>query len=92
MVGRFPFTANAKATILGQRDGLVKIVADRGLGEILGVHLAGPQVTELLPESVLGMTLEATVVEIGQSVHAHPTLSEALREAALGALGRAIHG
>jgi dihydrolipoamide dehydrogenase len=91
-VGRFPFTANAKATILGQRDGLVKIVADRGLGEILGVHLAGPQVTELLPESVLGMTLEATVVEIGQSVHAHPTLSEALREAALGALGRAIHG
>ncbi|HLN12686.1 MAG TPA: dihydrolipoyl dehydrogenase [bacterium] len=91
-VGRFPFTANARAMILGQRDGLVKIVADRELGEILGVHLVGPQVTELLPEGVLGRALEATVLEIGQSVHAHPTLSEAMAEAALGALGRAIHG
>ncbi len=91
-VGRFPLTANARATILGQRDGLVKIVTDRGLGEILGVHLAGPLVTELLPEGVLGKSLEATVLEIGQAVHAHPTLSEALREAALGALGRALHG
>ncbi|HLJ58583.1 MAG TPA: dihydrolipoyl dehydrogenase [bacterium] len=91
-VGRFPFTANARATILGSRDGLVKIVADRALGEILGVHLVGPHVTELLPEGVLGRALEATVVEIGQAVHAHPTLSEAVREAALGALGRAIHG
>jgi len=70
----------------------VKIVADRELGEILGVHLVGPLVTELLPEGVLGRALEATVVEIGQSVHAHPTLSEAMGEAALGALGRAIHG
>ena len=91
-VGRFPFTANPRAIILGQREGLVKIVADRELGEILGVHLVGPLVTELLPEGVLGRALEATVVEIGQSVHAHPTLSEAMGEAALGALGRAIHG
>ncbi|HEX4834903.1 MAG TPA: dihydrolipoyl dehydrogenase [bacterium] len=91
-VGRFPFTANGRATILNQREGLVKIVADRTLGEILGVHMAGPQVTELLPEGVLGRALEATVLEIGQAVHAHPTLSEAVREAALGALGRAIHG
>ncbi len=91
-VGRFPFTANARATILNQREGLVKIVADRSLGEILGVHMVGPQVTELLPEGVLARSLEATVLEIGQAVHAHPTLSEAVREAALGALGRAIHG
>jgi dihydrolipoamide dehydrogenase len=91
-VGRFPFTANPRATILNHREGLVKIVADRELGEILGVHLAGPQVTELLPEGVLGRSLEATVLEIGQAVHAHPTLSEAMREAALAALGRAVHG
>ncbi len=70
----------------------MKIVSDRAVGEILGVHLVGPQVTELLPEGVLGKSLEATVAEIGQAVHAHPTLSEAVREAALGALGRAIHG
>lgn len=91
-VGRFPFTANARAAILNQREGLVKIVADQALGEILGVHMVGPQVTELLPEGVLGRSLEATVAEIGQAVHAHPTLSEAVREAALGALGRALHG
>ncbi|MHB8732549.1 MAG: dihydrolipoyl dehydrogenase [bacterium] len=91
-VGRFQFMANARAAILNHREGLVKIVADRELGEILGVHLAGPEVTELLPEAVLGKSLEATVLEIGQAVHAHPTLSEAVHEAALGALGRAIHG
>jgi dihydrolipoamide dehydrogenase len=91
-VGRFPFTANARATILGQREGLVKIVSDRTLGEILGLHIVGPQATELLPEGVLGKSLEATVLEIGQAVHAHPTLSEAVREAGLSALGRAIHG
>lgn len=90
--GRFQFMANARAAILNHREGLVKIVADRELGEILGVHLVGPEVTELLPEGVLGRSLEATVLEIGQAVHAHPTLSEAMREAALGALGRAIHG
>jgi len=91
-VGRFQFMANARATILNHREGLVKIVADRELGEILGVHLVGPEVTELLPEAVLGRSLEATALEIGQAVHAHPTLSEAMREAALGALGRAVHG
>jgi dihydrolipoamide dehydrogenase len=90
-VGRFPFAGNARAAILGHREGLVKIVSDRALGEILGVHLVGPEVTELLPEGVLGKTLEATVLEIGQAVHAHPTLSEAVKEAALAALGRAVH-
>jgi dihydrolipoamide dehydrogenase len=91
-VGRFPFAANARATILGRREGLVKIVTDRTLGEILGIHMVGPDVTELLPEGVLGKALEATVLEIGQAVHAHPTLSEAVKEAALAALGRAVHG
>ena len=91
-VGRFPFAANARATILGRREGLVKIVTDRALGEILGIHMVGPEVTELLPEGVLGKALEATVLEIGQAVHAHPTLSEAVKEAALAALGRAVHG
>jgi dihydrolipoamide dehydrogenase len=91
-VGRFPFAGNARAAILGHREGLVKVVADRALGEILGVHLVGPEVTELLPEGVLGRALEATVLEIGQAVHAHPTLSEAVKEAALAALGRAVHG
>jgi len=91
-VGRFPFTANARAAILGRREGLVKIVTDRALGEILGIHMVGPEVTELLPEGVLGKALEATVLEIGQAVHAHPTLSEAVKEAALAALGRAVHG
>ena len=92
VVGRYPFAANARAAIVGHREGLVKIVADRALGEILGVHLVGPEVTELLPEAVLGMSLEATVLEIGQAVHSHPTLSEAVKEAALAVLGRAIHG
>ena len=91
-VGRFPFTANARASILGQREGLVKIVTDRRIGEILGIHMVGPEVTELLPEGVLGKSLEATALEIGQAVHAHPTLSEAVKEAALAALGRAVHG
>ncbi len=91
-VGRFSFMANGRASIIGQREGLVKIVCDGKLGEILGVHLVGPQVTELLPEGVLGKSLDATVLELGQAVHAHPTLSEAVREAALAALGRALHG
>jgi dihydrolipoamide dehydrogenase len=91
-VGRFPFTSNARAAILGRREGLVKIVTDSRLGEILGIHMVGPEVTELLPEGVLGKSLEATALEIGQAVHAHPTLSEAVKEAALAALGRAVHG
>jgi dihydrolipoamide dehydrogenase len=91
-IGRFSFMANGRAAIIGQREGLVKIVCDSGPGEILGVHLVGPQVTELLPEGVLAKSLEATVLELSQAVHAHPTLSEAMREAALAALGRALHG
>ncbi|MBN1657625.1 MAG: dihydrolipoyl dehydrogenase [Anaerolineae bacterium] len=90
-VGRFPFLPNGKALGLGERDGFVKIVADGTTGEILGAHLVGPEVTELLPELVLARTWELTPEEIARSVHAHPTLSEALAEAAHGVFGQPIH-
>jgi dihydrolipoamide dehydrogenase len=90
-VGRFPFLANGKATGMGEREGFVKIVADSVSGEILGGHLVGPEVTELLPELVLARTWELTPDEVAQSVHAHPTLSEAVMEAAHDVFGSAIH-
>jgi dihydrolipoamide dehydrogenase len=90
-VGRFPFLANGKALGLGERDGFVKIVADEISGEIIGAHLVGPEVTELLPELVLARTWELTPEEIARAVHAHPTLSEAVMEAAHGVFGSAIH-
>jgi dihydrolipoamide dehydrogenase len=90
-VGRFNFLASGKALGLGERDGFVKIVADAAYGEILGAHLVGPEVTELLPELVLARTWELTPEEIARSVHAHPTLSEAVMEAAHAVFGSAIH-
>ena len=90
-VGRFPFLASGKALGLGERDGFAKIVADAMTGEILGAHLVGPEVTELLPELVLARTWELTPEEIARSVHAHPTLSEAIMEAAHGVFGSTIH-
>jgi dihydrolipoamide dehydrogenase len=90
-VGQFPFLANGKALGLGERDGFVKILADESSGEILGAHLVGPEVTELLPELVLARTWELTPEEIARTVHAHPTLSEALMEAAHGVFGKVIH-
>jgi dihydrolipoamide dehydrogenase len=90
-VGRFPLAANGKALALGDATGQVKVVVDGQYGELLGVHLVGPDVTELLPEFGLARAAEATAMEIEHAVHAHPTLSEALHEAVLSALGRAIH-
>lgn len=90
-VGKFPFIANGKALGLGERDGFVKIIADAKYGEILGAHLVGPEVTELLPELVLARTWELTTDEIANTVHAHPTLSETLMEAAEAVAGHAIH-
>jgi dihydrolipoamide dehydrogenase len=90
-VGRFPFLPNGKALGLGERDGFVKIVADAVSHEILGAHLVGPEVTELLPELVLARTWELTPDEIAHAVHAHPTLSEAVMEAAHAVFGKAIH-
>ena len=90
-VGRFPFLASGKALGLGEREGFAKIVADSVSGEILGAHLVGPEVTELLPELVLARNWELTPEEIARSVHAHPTLSEAVMEAAHDVFGSAIH-
>jgi len=90
-VGRFPFTANSRALILGQRDGFVKILSDAGSGEIFGIHIFGPQATELISEAALAMKMEATVSEVSSTIHAHPTLSEAIRETALDAEGMVVH-
>ena len=90
-VGKFPFRPNGKALGLGDYDGFVKIVADATTGEILGAHLVGPEVTELLPELVLARNWELTPEQIARTVHAHPTLSEVLMEAAHGVFGKAIH-
>ncbi len=90
-VGRFPFSANTKASIEGERDGFVKVVTEARTGEILGIHMLGPAVTELLTEGVVAKFLEGTAAELGLAVHAHPTLSEAVREAVLDALGRVLH-
>jgi dihydrolipoamide dehydrogenase len=90
-IGRFPFQANGKALGLGDYAGWVKLVVDEKYGEILGAHMIGPEVTELLPELTLAHMLELTPHEIARNVHAHPTLSEVLMEAAHGAEGQAIH-
>jgi dihydrolipoamide dehydrogenase len=90
-VGRFPFMANGKALGLGEGAGWVKLVTDARYGEILGAHLVGPEVTELLPELTIAQMMELTPAEIARNVHAHPTLSEALMEAAHDAGGHAIH-
>jgi dihydrolipoamide dehydrogenase len=90
-VGKFPFIANGKALGLNEREGFVKIIADAKYGEILGAHLVGPEVTELLPELALAHTWELTTEEIARTVHAHPTLSEVLMEAAHAVEGQAIH-
>jgi dihydrolipoamide dehydrogenase len=90
-IGKFPFIANGKALGLNDRDGFVKIIADARYGEILGAHMVGPDVTELLPELELARTWELTTDEIAHTVHAHPTLSEALMEAAHAVTGQAIH-
>jgi dihydrolipoamide dehydrogenase len=90
-VGRFPFTANGKAVALGETEGFLKVVADKTSGEIVGVHIVGAEATELIHEFAVGRTLEATLEELIHTIHAHPTLSEAALEAALAALGQAIH-
>jgi len=90
-IGRFPYQANGKALGLGESAGWVKIITDAKYGEILGAHLIGPEVTELLPELTLAQMMELTAAEIARNVHAHPTLSEAIMEAAHSAEGHAIN-
>jgi dihydrolipoamide dehydrogenase len=90
-VARFPFQANGKALGLGEGHGFVKLIHDKRHGELLGGHLIGPEVTELLPELTLAQKWELTAHEIARNVHAHPTLSEALLEVAHGLEGHMIH-
>ena len=90
-VGQFPFSAIAKAKILDDRRGFVKIVAEKKYDEVLGVHIIGPHATELISEATAAVSLEATAASLFEAVHAHPTLAEAMGEAALAVHGRAIH-
>lgn len=90
-VGKFPFAGNSKATIVGSHDGFVKIVADAKYGEILGIHIIGPQATELIAEAVAVMELEGTIDELMFTIHAHPTLSEAMLDAYAAVQGMAIN-
>jgi dihydrolipoamide dehydrogenase len=90
-VGKFPFTANGRARTAGDAVGFVKFVADAETDELLGAHMIGPNVSELIAEVVLGFEYRASSEDIGITVHAHPTLSEATKEAALAVLGRPIH-
>jgi dihydrolipoamide dehydrogenase len=90
-VGSFPFRALGKATIVGEIDGFAKLVADAESGELLGAHLIGPHAGDLLAEPTLARLVEATAAEIAMSVHAHPTLTEVLAEAAMAVDGAAIH-
>jgi dihydrolipoamide dehydrogenase len=90
-IGTFPFTAIGKAKILDDTRGFVKIVSERKHDEVLGVHIIGPHATELIAEATAAVNLEATAESLFHAVHAHPTLAEALGEAALAVHGRAIH-
>ena len=90
-VGKFPFTASGKAVAAGDAEGFVKVVSDAKTGEIYGAHILGHEAPELIAEYVLAMNLEATVDEVHKSIHAHPTLSEALMEAVAATVGEAIH-
>jgi dihydrolipoamide dehydrogenase len=90
-IGKFPFTANSRASIVGQHEGFIKIVSDAEYGEILGVHIIGPQATELIAEAVTAMQMEATVEELMWTIHAHPTLAEAMLDASNSVYGIAIN-
>ena len=90
-VGTFPWSANGRARTAGETEGFVKIVRDKKYSEILGAHIVGPHASELIAEFVVGRHLESTVEEMEKAMHPHPTLSEAIAEAALAALGRVIH-
>lgn len=90
-VGKFPFTANGKAITMGETEGMVKVIADARTEEVLGLHIIGPEASSMIPEGVLAMTLEATLDELARTIHVHPTLPEAIMEAAWVAKGTPIH-
>jgi dihydrolipoamide dehydrogenase len=90
-VGKFPFSASGRARTSGETEGFVKIITDKKYGEILGAHIIGSHATELIHEIAVARENEYTVEELDLAIHAHPTLSEAVAEAALDAMGRMIH-
>ncbi|MCE1173737.1 MAG: dihydrolipoyl dehydrogenase, partial [Propionibacteriales bacterium] len=90
-VAKFPFSANGKAHGLGDATGFVKVIADARYNELLGAHLIGPDVSELLPELTLAQLWDLTADEVARNVHAHPSLSEALKEAVEGIAGHMIN-
>ncbi len=90
-IGRFPYAASGKARAIGERDGFVKLIFDNKYGELLGAHIIGAEATELIAEIGMAKSLESTPVELAKTIHAHPTLSEMIMEAAGDALGEAIH-
>jgi dihydrolipoamide dehydrogenase len=91
LVGKFPFSASGKAKAAGKTDGFVKLIIDKKYGEILGAHFIGENVTEMIAEIIVARKLETTAMQIVQSIHPHPTMSEAIMEAAAAAYGEAIH-
>jgi dihydrolipoamide dehydrogenase len=90
-VGKFPFTANARARTSGETAGFIKFIADAETDELLGAHMIGANVSEMIQEAVLAFEFRGSSEDIGITVHSHPTLTEAVKEAALGVLGRSIH-
>jgi dihydrolipoamide dehydrogenase len=90
-VGTFPWTANGRALTAGDTDGFVKVIRDKKYSEVVGAHIVGPHATELIAEFVVGRHLETTMEEMDRAMHPHPTLSEAIGEAALASLGHALH-
>ena len=90
-IGKFPFTANSKATIMNNHEGFIKVVSDAKYGEILGVHIIGPFATEIIAESVAALQLEATVDDMMSTVHAHPTVWEAMSDAVAAVRGLSIN-
>jgi dihydrolipoamide dehydrogenase len=89
--GRFPFSASGKATVIGERNGFVKILSEVKYGEVLGVQIFGPHATDLIGEAVLAMQMEGTAQDLAKTIHPHPTLTEAMKEAALDVDGMALH-
>ncbi|MDA3832416.1 MAG: dihydrolipoyl dehydrogenase, partial [Spirochaetales bacterium] len=90
-VGRFPLSANGRALASSQGEGFVKVIADRRYGQILGVHCVGMNASELINEAALSMAMELTVHEVAETIHSHPTISEAFKEAAADCIGQSLH-
>jgi dihydrolipoamide dehydrogenase len=91
VIGRFPFQSNGRASASGHADGFVKVIAEKELGQVVGVHILGDDATEMIGGAAIGLALEITAEELGKTVQAHPTLNEALSEASLNVMNEAIH-